>query len=366
MWAVKNFRLNLIRHLICKGYSVFAIAPYDSAETALQENGVKTLNIRMKGNSKNPVSDLILFVMLFIKLKHLHPGCVLNYTIKPNIYASIACSLLRIPYINNITGLGAVFQGNNLLTHAVSLLYRIALKRSLTVFFQNNDDLAQLLSKRIVCKQISLRLPGSGVNLDQFSPSLPIKNEHFTFLLFTRILWEKGIREYHEAAKKVYSRFPNTRFLLVGSIDPLNPSCVPRDTIQQWSESGIITYLGPTDSIREYIRKSDCIVLPSYYREGVPRSLLESAAMAKPIITTDWPGCRDAVDDNVTGFLCRIRDPQDLSEKMLKMISMPAKERETMGMAGRNKMEREFDEKIVINAYSDVIQSVFKHKQGGQ
>jgi glycosyltransferase involved in cell wall biosynthesis len=345
---------------------VIAIAPYDSSEKKLQAHGVKTYNIRMKGNSTNPIGDIILFVKLFIKLKHIRPGCVLNYTIKPNIYGGIACSILGIPYINNITGLGAVFLNYNLITQAVNFLYRIALRRSSMVFFQNNDDLSQLLSGKIVNRQSSHRLPGSGVNLDQFAPAPFVDRGHFTFLLFTRILWEKGIREYYQAAKKMQSKHPDTQFQLVGPIDPDNQACVPRETIQKWADSGAISYLGPTDNVGDFIENADCVVLPSYYREGVPRSLLESAAMGKPIITTDWPGCRDAVDDGVTGFLCRVRDPRDLATKMEKMIQLTPEERDEMGKRGREKMEREFDEQIVIKAYMDAIEKIFSEQNETQ
>ncbi|MBN1523571.1 MAG: glycosyltransferase family 4 protein [Spirochaetales bacterium] len=363
MWYINNFRKNLILQLIKNGYTVSAVAPYDGYEKKLQEIGVTTYNILMQGNSANPLKDMILFIKLFLRLKNLKPGCVLNYTIKPNIYGSIVCTLLGIPYINNITGLGAVFLNNGILTQIVYLLYRIAFARSSMVFFQNETDREQLLKRRLVNKQHTHRLPGSGVSLEQFSPAHKITGSPFTFLLFTRILWEKGIKEYYEASRMIKPDYPKTVFQLIGPIDPNNPACIPAAIIQEWNNSGFISYLGPTDNIREFIAEADCIVLPSYYREGVPRSMLESAAMAKPIITTDWPGCRDAVDDGITGFLCEVRSAEDLADKMKKILLMTSEQRRTMGLKGRKKMEKEYDEKIVIDAYINIINKIFYHKK---
>src|SRR5690606_19567148 len=271
---------------------------------------------------------------------------------------TLAARILGIQAINNVAGLGTAFLANGWLARTAKFLYRIALSRSSRVFFQNSTDTALFVDSHIVRPEQTQVLPGSGVNLNRFSPSVYQSrnvSETPVFILIARILWDKGIREYVEAAKLVKRKFPQARFQLLGFLDDENRSAVPRETVEGWVQEGIIDYLGQTDDVRPHMAAASCVVLPSYYPEGTPRSLLEAAAMGKPIITTDTPGCRDVVNDGENGLICRARDAADLADAMLHFIEVPSALRVSMGKKSRLKAEREFDEKLVIGAYIDAI-----------
>jgi len=255
--------------------------------------------------------------------------------------------------------LGYAFIKRGALALLASVLYRLAFGRSKTVFFQNNDDKTFFLEHRLVNPHITGRLPGSGVDTVRFTPSeAGNKADRFEFLLVARVLWDKGVGEYIEAARIVRRLHQGVRFLLLGPLDEGNPSSIPREQVMKWVSEGLLEYLGATDDVAGHLTNADCVVLPSY-REGCPRSLLEAASMAIPVITTDAPGCRDVVDDGTSGYLCRLRSPEDLAEKMLKMIEMPLERRVAMGKHGRKKMIREFDERIVLERYMAAIEQVY-------
>ncbi len=204
-------------------------------------------------------------------------------------------------------------------------------------------------------------LPGSGVDINKFKPLKIEKNDKsFRFLLISRMLWDKGVGEYIEAVKIIKRKYKNVEFCLLGAIGVSNPNAIDKKVIRRWEKEKIIKYLGTTDNVVNEIAKADCIVLPSYYREGVPRTLLEAAAMEKPIITTDNVGCREVVDDGINGFLCRVKDSKDLAEKMEKMLNLSEEKRIKMGKAGREKIIKEFDERIVINKYLKTIEKLLK------
>lgn len=272
--------------------------------------------------------------------------------------------MLGIPVINNVAGLGRVFIDPGLITRITRNLYRISLRKSHKVFFQNEDDLSLFINSGLVDARVSERIPGSGVDTQRFAPvSVIKKGERFSFLLVARMLWDKGVGEYVEAARHLKAKYSHVSWGLLGFLDIQNPSAISREQMQQWVDEGIVNYLGTTDTVSTFLSEADCVVLPSFYREGVPRSLLEAASMAKPIITTDSVGCREVVDNGITGFLVRPRDAQDLAEKMERMIKLTAEERGLMGIKGRDKMIREFDEKIVINRYLEVVESIFAETQ---
>jgi glycosyltransferase involved in cell wall biosynthesis len=211
------------------------------------------------------------------------------------------------------------------------------------------------INKKIIKKTYAERLPGSGIDHHKFAPYAIMKtNTQFTFLLSARMIWDKGIGVYVEAARILKNKYNNIEFQLLGFMDVKNPAAISREKMRQWVDAGTVNYLGETDNVIDYILKADCIVLPSY-REGVPRSLLEAASLAKPIITTDCSGCRDVVDDGINGYLCKPNDALDLAEKMERMINLSDKERSIMGLRGREKMIHEFDEKVVIQRYLDIV-----------
>ena len=355
-WTIFNFRTGLIRALIDSGCEVVAVASPDEYATRMPELGCRFLPLPLDRSGTHPRRDLVLLWRMWRLLRHERPDVYLAYTVKPNVYGSLAAHALGIPVINTITGLGAAFNTRSWLMLLVRMLYRLALARSARVFFQNREDRQLFVDSGLVSPRKTDRIPGSGVDLERFKPvSLPAHHKQFRFLLIARMLYDKGVGEYVKAAQIVKRSFANAEFCLLGFLDVQNPAAISRSQMNMWVAQGVVRYLGVSDDVREEIAKADCIVLPSYYPEGVPRSLLEAAAMSHPIITTDSVGCREVVDDGVNGLLCRVRDADDLAEKMKQMLMLSEEERIGMGRRGREKMEREFDERIVIDRYLEVI-----------
>jgi glycosyltransferase involved in cell wall biosynthesis len=358
-WNTANFRAGLIRGLLAKGDDVIAIAPHDPHAQRLIDMGCRFIPIEMDNKGVNPFADVALFSRYLYLLNYEKPDTFLGYTIKPNIWGSLAAQASGIPVVNNISGLGTVFIRETWRTSVVRALYRTALARSHIVFFQNQDDWSLFLQQQIVTAKRTALLPGSGINLEYFCPTRvqrAVRNE-IRFLLIARLLYDKGVNEYVKAARILRTHNLEVKCALLGFLDVENRTAVSRDKVEGWVGEGIIEYLGVADDVRPHIAAADCIVLPSY-REGTPRTLLEAAAMGKPIVATDVPGCREVVEHGRTGLLCRARDEHDLCEKMQMIAEMDPLEREIMGAAGRAKMEREFDEHLVINAYFKALAEI--------
>jgi glycosyltransferase involved in cell wall biosynthesis len=362
-WSIYNFRAGLIRSLISDGYQVATIAPDDAYSPLLKKLGCQFVGLPMDAHGKHLGHDLSLLLRYLSVLRAQRPSIYLGYTIKPNVYGSLAARMLDIPVINNIAGLGTAFIEGNVLTRIVKRLYKFALSHSSRIFFQNAEDQELFIKAGLVRPEVTDRVPGSGIDLGRYMPRpLPtLSGRPFRFLLVARMLKFKGVGEFVEATKIVRHRFPDTEFQLLGFVDSSNSNAFPLDTIRRWEFEGRVTYLGQADDVRPYFANADCVVLPSY-REGVPRSLLEAAAMARPIIASDTAGCRDVVDDGFNGLLCQIRNAADLAEKMTRMIEFSPQHRLEMGQAGRWKVESEFDERIVIRKYLDMIASILKAK----
>jgi len=362
-WNLVNFRAGLIRGLRNAGYEVVTIAPPDEHVPRLRELGCRYVPLAMDNKGTHPGRDMLLLWRYLLLLRKERPDVFLGYTVKPNIYGSLAAHALGIPVINNIAGLGAVFIKRNWLTRLVRGLYRLALSRSQRVFFQNEDDRHTFVEGGLVRAEVTDRLPGSGVDLARFSSVflMDAGRKGMRFLLIARMLWDKGVGEYVEAARLVRQRHPEAEFRLLGFLDVQNPSAISRAQMDEWVTEDVVRYLGSCDDVRPHIADADCVVLTSY-REGVPRTLLEAAAMGRPIITTDAVGCREVVNDGVNGYLCRTRDAADLADKMERMIALAPFERAEMGRRGREKMEREFDERIVITKYLEVIREILHRR----
>ncbi|HJV74813.1 MAG TPA: glycosyltransferase family 4 protein [Noviherbaspirillum sp.] len=358
-WNIYNFRAGLVRALINQGYEVIAVAPDDEYSHRLEALGCRFIRMPMESNGTNPKQDFSLLMRYLRVLREERPLAFLGYTVKPNVYGSLAAHALRIPVINNIAGLGTAFINNNFLTRIVKLLYRISLHRSRRIFFQNGEDQSLFIESGLVRPECTDRIPGSGMDLSHFRPPSTASGpgQPFVFLLVARMLKDKGVEEFVEAARVARHQMGAASFQLLGFVDPANPNSISMERIKSWESEGVIRYLGKTDDVRPYLSEADCVVLPSY-REGVPRSLLEAAAMARPLIATNVAGCRDVVDHNVNGLLCRARDANDLAEKMVHMFYLPLERRLQMGQAGRRKIEREFDEKLVIQKYLEMIAEI--------
>jgi glycosyltransferase involved in cell wall biosynthesis len=286
---------------------------------------------------------------------------VLTYTPKGTIYTAMALTGTAVPTIANISGLGRAFAHGSRLAPLLRALYRLALRRARCVMFQNADDQSVFLREGLVAPLRARRVPGSGVDLQRFQPGIPrTATGPLRFLMVSRLLWSKGVGEYVEAARIIRSQGHDWRFGLLGALDASPGSGVPAAVLAQWAAQGSIEYLGTTDDVRPHLEAADCVVLPSSYPEGVPRSLLEAAAMARPVITTDAPGCRDCVEDGVTGLLCRPLDAADLVRALHAFAALDADARRRMGLAGRRKMEREFDEALVIEQYRLALAAMAK------
>lgn len=374
-WNLVNFRKGLIRGLVAEGHEVVAVAPPDEYVLQLNEPGCRYVPLHMDNKGTHPGRDLLLLWRFYRLLRRERPDVLLSYTIKPNIYGSLAAHALGIPVINNIPGLGAAFIRETWLTRVVRMLYRLALGRSTRVFFHNEDDRNLFVDGGMVSANVTDRIPGSGINLQRFSImamdsaalASSLKNGReggrIRFLLIARMLWDKGVGEYVEAARQIRRHYPEAEFGLLGFLDVQNPTAISRQQMQDWVDEGVVNYLGVTDDVRPHIAAADCVVLPSY-REGTPRTLLEAAAMARPIITTDAVGCREVVEDGVNGLLCKVQSVGDLTEKLRRMISLSPERRLEMGRRGREKVVREFDEQIVIDKYLQVIRTVTEVGEG--
>lgn len=362
-WYIYNFRRNLMRALQDAGHVVIAVSPADDYTGRLTTSGVTHRPVPLEGGSTNPLRAMRTVLALRDVLDAERIDFVLSYTPKGNIYTGLAAAGLSARQIANISGLGRSFVEKSMLTLAVKLLYRFTLARAAWVFFQNEDDRAAFVSNALVDAAQTERIPGSGVDLRHFCPEpLPcvVDLASITFLMIARMLREKGVAEFVEAARLIRAVNPNARFRLLGPLGVDNPSALSRDDMESWIREGSVEYLGVTDDVRPHIRSADCVVLPSFYREGVPRSLLEAAAMARPVITTDTAGCRDTVRSGLTGYLCRPKDPIDLAAKMGMFIDLTVQDRVDMGKRARKMVETEFDEQVVISRYLTVIAQLAK------
>jgi len=345
--------------MLAEGHEVHTIAPKDDFTAPLQREGCIHHNVRMDSRGANPLKDAALIAELFFIYKKIRPDIILHYTIKPNIYGTLAAALLRIPVINNVCGLGTVFLKDNLVSAIAIFLYRISFRFAQKVFFQNPEDLKLFVTKKMVRADAVDLVPGSGIDLKKFQPVPFKRNETFTFLLISRLITDKGILDFIEAVKDLRKSGFNARFQVLGHLDPEHKRGIKTQVIREWIESNIIEYLGTTRDVRKFIADADCIVLPSY-REGTPRTLLEAASSAKPIIATDVPGCNHVVTHHHNGFLCRMKDSADLAQKMRELADCPDEKLAEFGRNGRLKMEAEYDVNLVINKYLRALESFKK------
>jgi glycosyltransferase involved in cell wall biosynthesis len=350
-WNIANFRSGLVSALASEGYRIVIVAP-DAAPGWGAKQDVETIGISIDRSGLNPIRDALLMRDYYRLLRRYRADIFLGFTAKPNIYGSMAASVCRIPSLPNVSGLGTAFINPGLLSAFVGSLYRIAFRNCPVVFFQNPDDSDLFIERKIVRREQVRILPGSGVDLEYFSPAAPSSQVRFLFI--GRLLGDKGVREFVEAAKMVRGDHPGWRFQLLGPVDEGNRSAIKQAEVDRWVAEGSVEHLGQVADVRPFIADATAVVLPSY-REGLPRSLLEAAAMARPLIATDVPGNRQIVRDDSNGLLCAVRDTNDLALAMTKMGLLKSGKREAMGQAGRALVEREFSEAAVIQAYIEAL-----------
>nr|AXL05126.1 undecaprenyl-phosphate alpha-N-acetylglucosaminyl 1-phosphate transferase [Aeromonas hydrophila] len=354
-WSMFNFRHGLLSRLIYDGYQLTIIAPRDEFSDKLQKMGCAVVDLPMEAKGTNPLQELKLIYTLYRIYQQITPDFIIHYTIKPNVYGSFAAKIAGIPSLAITTGLGYTFVNDNFIAKIARQLYKMAFRYPKEVWFLNEDDRQAFLAYSLVRENKAKLLHGEGVNVSHFSPIPSASdNNSTTFLLVARMLWDKGIGEYIEAARVIKSKYPKTHFQLLGACDVPNPSLISREQISIWESEGIVEYLGTTDDVRTVIANVDCVVLPSY-REGIPRTMLEAAAMAKPLIVSDAPGCKDVVINGKTGFLCKVKNRDSLAAAMELIINQSTQEHVDMGVAGRNLVLQKFDEQVVIKKYIDML-----------
>jgi len=361
-----NFRSGLIRALMQEGHEVMALAPRDAYADRLRvDPGCDFMHLDLDQRGMSVSHEARSLLAMTAALRRLQPDIVLSYTIKNNIYGGMAARLLRIPIIPNVTGMGTVFSERGGLCAVARWMYRHAFGAAPVVFFQNAEDRAHFERNGGVPAGRARLLPGSGVDLARFPlQALPGRPDAPDFLFVGRLLWEKGVAEFVEAARQVRRSVPKARFRIAGELAPPGPTAIPGDVIAGWSKKGLIDYLGRVEDVRGAIAEADCVVLPSYYREGTPRALLEAGACGRPIITTDMPGCRTVVEDGVTGYLVPPRDAGALGAAMTTFAGTDHGARCAMGRASRAHIEAHFDEAIVIRAYLEAIEAGVRTRLG--
>jgi glycosyltransferase involved in cell wall biosynthesis len=355
-----RFRLGLMLSLKSRGWQVIAAAPFDDCARKIEAEGIRFQTLPMNRKGKNPWADFVLFTRLAMFYRREKPDLVHHFTIKPVIYGTAAARLAGVSgIVNLIPGLGHVFLRGGILQFWVEILYRMAFSPSVQVIFQNRDDLDFFARRKIVRKQQTHLIFGSGIDTSVFSPKknpVHFSSSSLTFVLAGRMLWEKGVAEFVEAAKIVKRKNPQTDFKLIGDPDAGNPTSVPVSWLEEQQALDYIDWMGHTDDVSPYLDGSAAVVLPSY-REGAPRVLLEAAAMAKPIVATDVPGCREVVEDGVNGYLVPPRNVERLAQAML-MLARDQGLRRHMGLASREKALRCFDEGLIIRKTLDVYKKI--------
>jgi glycosyltransferase involved in cell wall biosynthesis len=314
------------------------------------ELGARHVALPLDGKSTSSLKELRSLAFIWRVMRKDRPGMVFNFTVKMNIYCGLVCTLQKIPFANNISGLGTAFIHESWLFRRVRQLYGMVNRRARHLFFQNEEDLAIFRDKGLLGTTPHTLLPGSGIDLDYFS-SVPLPAESpVTFIMICRLLGDKGVREYAEASKILKERGVPARCLLLGPLGASNRTAIREEEVAGWQQEEIIEYLGSTDDVRPMIAQSHVLVLPSY-REGMPRTVLEAAAMGRPAIVTDVPGCRQAIVPESTGWLCEVRNAASLAQQMERVVNMGAEAVQSTGQAARGYMEKNFSEKRVVDAY---------------
>ena len=359
-WNIYNFRLGLVKAFLNAGHQVVAIAPKDDFVPQIVETGCTFVPVQhLSRKGVNPIQDLKFSRELYKIYKEHQLDVVLHYTIKPNIYGCLAAGFAKVKTISTVTGLGYSFMVEGLVNKVVKLLYKTAFKSGTRIAFQNRDD-KKLFEDLGLCPASKTTLiKGSGINTSYFKP-MPktMKTDNLIYLFVGRLLYDKGVSELFEAAKQLKAKHADVEIWVVGNVDEGNPSAIKREEVNEIHEAGFINYMGPSSDVRSIMQNADVVVLPSY-REGLPRVMLESLAMAKPIITTDVPGCRETILDQENGFKVPVKDANALAEAMIKMYNLTPEERTAMGAVGREMALKEFDEQAIIQRYFDEIEAMF-------
>ncbi|MFB5932470.1 glycosyltransferase family 4 protein [Peribacillus frigoritolerans] len=348
-----NFRKELITKLIEDGHDVFISMPKADENSYFSDMGCKIIETPIDRRGINPLTDFGLILCYIKIMKNIKPDIIFSYTIKPNIYGCIASNFTKAKQVSNITGTGATFLKKSVVSTIAKMLYKASLKRSYKVFFQNSGDKDYFVESRMIKNNYAM-VPGSGVNLEQYSISDMPPDKVTNFILIGRIMKLKGIDQYLECAKIIKDRHPNTNFYIAGFIEEARY----KEIINEYHTKGIINYIGFQKDIKSWIQKCHCTILPSHGGEGVPNVLLESAAMGRICIASKINGSKDVVDNGVTGYLFEAGSAKELIDNVEEILGLDYEEKKYMGLKGRDKVEKEFDRQIVINKYIKEIEKV--------
>ena len=348
-----KFRKELLEKMVNDGYQVTVSFPKDEYSELIEDLGCKFVSTDVDRRGKNPFNDLKLLKNYFELLREIKPNVVLTYTIKPNIYGGIMSSILKYPYLPNITGTGSAIQEGGLLSKLSLNLYKVGIRKASGVFFQNKDNLDFFIKKGIVSQENSIQLPGSGVNITDYDYlPYPMKDSEIRILYIGRILRSKGINELLEAITIIKEKHKNVKFDIVGFCDEDYEK-----KLKEYENDNMLTFHGQQSDVIPYIKKSHAVVLPSYH-EGMSNVLLESAASGRPLLASNVPGCQETFDEGVSGFGFEAMDTTSLVEAIDKFIELPYEEKRKMGINGKKKIENEFNRQIIIDAYSEMISSI--------
>lgn len=344
-----KFRRELLEELV-KENEVYFCVPDGEFVESIKEIGCKFVPCTlMNRHGTNPIQELKLISFYKKVLREIKPDIVFTYTIKCNAYGGMACASLGVPYVANVTGLGTAIENGGLMQKVSLTLYKRGLRKAQKVFFQNTENRDFMVSHGVVKGAYDM-LPGSGVNLNQYEVFPYPDGETVDFVFIARVMKEKGIDQYLDAAKEIRKRHPEARFHICGFCEPEYDG-----RLQEEADKGTVIYHGLVADMKPIYQMISCTVHPTYYPEGLSNVLLESAASGRPIITTDRSGCREVVEDGVNGYVVKQQDSQDLIDKIEKFLSLSVDERKAMGLAGRAKVEREFDRQIVIRKYKEEV-----------
>jgi len=350
-FVLYNFRLELVERLLQEKYEVYICLPYGEKVDKMVNMGCKFVPVEIDKRGTNPIKDLKLMKNYRKIMKEVKPDIILMYTTKVDIYAGIVAGMLKIPYLLNVSGLGTALEFESPLQKLMITLYKAAAKKAKCVFFQNQENLDFFLNRNMYKGKYQL-IPGSGVNLKRWSlMEYSDDCDSVEFLFIARVIKEKGIEEYLETAKQITQEHPKAVFHVLGPCDGEY-----EQTLKEYEDAGYIRYHGMVQDTREFLTHAHCTIHPSFYPEGISNVCLESAACGRPVITTNRSGCRDTVDDGVTGFIFEQRNTEQLIDCVRKFMQMSNEERRRMGLAGCEKMKREFSREIVIEAYMREIE----------
>ncbi|OAV44310.1 hypothetical protein A3850_007300 [Lewinella sp. 4G2] len=354
-----NFRMPLFKLLREHDYEVHIVAPADEFGQRLEETGFTFHPIKIDNKGSNPLADLTTLRAFRQIYRRILPDIVVHYTIKPNIYGTLAAARLGIPSIAITTGLGQIFNERSVRSQVAKSLYKYAFRKPERVLFLNGDDRDIFVTNKIVPNgSITKVLRGEGIDTANFVRKSPLPTGQRSFVLIGRLLWPKGVGEFVAAARTLKAKYPDVAFNILGFVNPQDPTSVSLEDLDQWEVEGIINYLGSTDDVASFIEKTTCVVLPSYYREGVPRTLMEAASMATPIITTDNVGCREVVDHGENGLLVPVKDAEALANAMERIILANPEDLLAMGRAGRKLMEDQFSIETINGELIELFDSI--------